>query len=106
MTDFKRYLTDRATAQISGEWRKGPCITFENLVDGKGAVQHISVDEFFGRVKTPEKPSKPAGQVMTFGKHKGKLLIEVKEEDPNYWSWALENVGFFAAVVKKAGLDD
>ncbi len=121
MTDFSLYMEDLAKKpSASGAWLRGPKITFDNLNHGTGPIEHISATEAMeaggGPGPKPEyrgwnpKPAlnitqKTHGEpVITFGKFKGKPMKWVRDNEPNYWEWALENVGFFAAQVEKANL--
>lgn len=44
--------------------------------------------------------------VMTFGKHRGKPMAVVQDEDPGYFAWAVRDVADFEARARKAGLLD
>ncbi len=108
---------NRLNANPTGEWLKGPRISFENVNRGTGPMERVTADEWFGRTgKTTGNPA--AGQspkvaqpptvahVMRFGKYKGRLMADVQDEDPGYWSWAIRECNGFAAQAKKAGLTD
>lgn len=52
-------------------------------------------------------PSRPqAGLLMTFGRHRGELAANVREDDPGYWRWAVgpEGPSWFRNAAAKAGL--
>lgn len=128
MADFGLYLSDISKKPSpSGEWLKnGRSISKDDLKYARNGVERISASEAMemggGRgpsaeyrgwtpisEKTKERPAikeglKAEGPAMTFGKHKGKPMKWVKENDSNYWEWAMENIAWFPAAVKKAGL--
>lgn len=112
-----QFLNDRAKAQLNGAWRQGPRITVENVKNGTGAIEHITADEFFGRTGKAtgqtggqQSPKGAAQQrhsaIFHFGKHRGKLMSDVRDADPGYWSWCCREVAGFEAKAKKAGLLD
>lgn len=41
--------------------------------------------------------------ILSFGKHKGRRLTEVQEEDPGYYRWIMENVAWFAKLAHQKG---
>lgn len=131
--DHLRAAVDRLTAVGStGEWFQGPRITWENLIEGNGPIQFIAPADLFFSAQAqpapsqantqahrsairsakpaspgPAKPARPASYVtMWFGKHKGKPLAVVREEDPGYWRWACREVGGFEKKAREAGLID
>lgn len=50
------------------------------------------IEVLFDGVQIKEEPPTVETWKLTFGKHKGKTLLEVQEEDPSYIYWAKENV--------------
>ncbi len=110
MTDFALFLKDLKAADRSGEWRKGPTISFDDMNKGTGNVQRISSAEFFGKQigKSTGKSSSPTAAksptIMGFGKHRDRQMADVKARDPSYWSWCLRDVSGFAKRTEKAGL--
>ncbi len=112
-----QFLNDRAKAQLNGPWRSGPRVTSHDLQNGLGAVERVTAEEWFRAAGIGKKiGNPPAGQspksaaqqrvapVMHFGKHKGKLMSEVRDSDPGYWGWLIREVDGFEAKAKKAGL--
>ena len=49
--------------------------------------------EIYERKEVKETPVTPETYTMPFGKHSGKTLIQIKNEDPSYITWAKENMG-------------
>lgn len=39
-----------------------------------------------------KKTAQATGYILTFGKYKGKYLLDVKDSDPNYFNWMKENI--------------
>lgn len=112
-----QFLNDRAKAQLNGPWRHGSCITADNLKRGTGSIEHVTAEEWLraagigkkiGNLSAGDSPKGAAqprvSSVMHFGKHKGKPMATVRDEDPSYWSWLLRDVEGFEAKAKKAGL--
>jgi len=97
---------------VSTEWLKGPKITAENLKKGTGCVELLDRPEW---VKSPNGAkgailggaAKSAQNlpVFTFGKHRGKLFVDVLEEDPRYLSWAAQEIPNFREKLVKAGIN-
>lgn len=114
MTSLGRYhLIDRPTAVgVTGAWMKGPAISAADLKGSRGGIEHISSATFFGAKETAPSPQRgsaappAAGATMWFGKHKGRLLVDLREEEPGYWKWACAEVSGFEAKVRKLGLLD
>lgn len=115
--DLLRYAVDQTKSQRSGEWLQGPRISFDDVKHGRGSIQHVTADEWFGRPagsrqldgcppSQSPKVAQPPLHVMPFGKHKGRPMAVVQDEDPGYWSWAIREVQGFAAKARKAGLED
>jgi hypothetical protein len=86
------------------KWLKGPTITQENLKNGTGAIEKVTPAVWFSKTSGKPATSSKGPLKMSFGKYKGRLAIEVREDDPHYWNWALDNVDWFAKQVKDAGL--
>ena len=100
---------------ISTEWLRGPKITKENLKNGTGSIELLDRPEW---VKIPNQQvggktqgfSKPAQNtqnvgVMAFGKHRGKLFVDILEEDPRYLSWAAQEIPNFREKLVEAGIN-
>jgi hypothetical protein len=107
---------------VSMEWVKGPKITKENLKKGTGCIELVAQPDW---IKTPLAgllqqskrgvthaipvgPSQRSMQnpaIMTFGKYKNKLLIEILEEDPRYLQWCVQEIEGFEAKLRKAGIN-
>lgn len=123
MTDFSLYMRDIAKKPSpSGDWLKGIKITFENMNEGTGPVERISAAEAMeiGGGKGPKEeyrgwhpisksngPAKKAAEsapLMGFGKHKERTMKWVRDNEPNYWEWCVENIPWFAGKVEKANL--
>lgn len=118
----------------SGEWlRNGHSISKDDLKYARNGVERISASEAMemgggrgpsaeyrgwtpkfegangGKEATIKKgqtvgAAKTEGSAITFGKYKGKPMKWVRDNDPSYWEWCAENINWFAAAVKKAGL--
>lgn len=105
-----QYEIDRVKPQRSTEWLQGPRVTAEDLKHGRGCIERLARAEFPGTAGSPVTRSNTAAQpslhVMPFGKHKGRSMAVVQDEDPSYWRWAIAEVSGFAAKAKKAGLLD
>ena len=117
--DHLRAATDRLTAVgPTGVWMQGPRISWDDLVEGSGQIQHLAPAELFKEGRSPEpaaqpkqssappKAATPKVALMMFGKHKGRPMSEVQEMDPGYWRWLLENVSGFEKKARAAGLLD
>lgn len=123
MTDLALYMSDVAKKPSpTGQWLNGPKISAEDLKRGRNGVEKISQDEAMapggGPAPKPEyrswspiekkSPAKPAGgkgePLMGFGKHRDKAMKWVRDNEPGYWEWCLENIDWFAGKVEKAGL--
>ena len=85
---------------LNAEWMAGPRVTFRDMNEGTGLMERV--EEPLGSTSSRGAPGGKSG-VMTFGKYRGKSFSEVKEQDPNYWDWVIENIGGFRAKVIKAG---
>lgn len=97
---------------ISTEWLRGPKVTKENLKNGTGCVELLDRPEWVkgpnsaggaksgGSAKTEQNPA-----VFSFGKHRGKLFVDVLEEDPRYLSWAAQEIPNFREKLTKAGIN-
>lgn len=61
-----------------------------------------------GKTGVSGRPPKPL--IFPFGnRHKGRLAIEVKEEDPSYWQWSItraDAASWWRPMAAKAGLLD
>jgi hypothetical protein len=88
-------------ASATGWWRKGPSISFNDLKNGTGNVEHITSAKFFN-TSDPEESRGEA--LITFGKFKGKPLSWVKENERNYWDWCRGNLDWFDKKVSKLGM--
>lgn len=97
---------------ISTEWLRGPKITKENLKNGTGCVELMDRPEW---VKFPNgakssvsgaaaKPAQNAA-AMTFGKYRGRLLVDILEENPGYLKWAKSEINGFAKKLEQAGIE-
>lgn len=126
--DLLRYAVDQTKSQRSGEWLNGPAISAHDVKHGRGAIQHITADEWFGRPAGSRQPdgcpvqtgkgtgnpspsqspkmAQPPLHVMRFGKYRDRPMSEVQSMDPGYWAWLLRDVDGFAAKARKAGLMD
>lgn len=107
MTNFAQYLKDLPKAQISGAWRKGPRITFENLKEGTGPIEHTTgiIKEGYGHpAKNPAKMAESGPPIMGFGQYRNMTMTEVKTKYGRYWDWCIENVKGFDERAKKARL--
>lgn len=95
MVDDLLYAQDR-TKPISQNWRKGPKITLKDMKNGTGFVQKISHAEALGLKES----AKSDEIVFDFGKYRGRLVSEIKQQDPSYYAWVMENVPRFAKTQK------
>ena len=106
------------------KWFEGPRITSDDLKHGSGRIEKCSAREIFkgsgggagdgGAARTEQRPTwrsqtsvkkaPPKIEVMLFGKHKGKPLSVIQDEDPGYFAWAVRDVSGFEARARKAGL--
>lgn len=106
-------LHDQKEWTATGEWRKGPTITMDDLINGTGLVERVTSEEWLktsagtagaahaGARPVPRKEwTPPKGKTMGFGKYKDRLMADIREEDPRYFRWCVENVGGFK---EKAG---
>lgn len=97
MTDPGLYIHDRherSKKPNDNAWKKGPKITLKDCMNGTGEMEKTTLKEMLGNKFVPE-------DEMKFGKYKGQKLQWVKENDPNYWEWATQNVGGFDRLAKK-----
>ncbi len=101
---------NRLNSNATGAWLQGPRITFENVSRGTGPVERIPAGEVFNGSRPAQSTTAaqppPALHVMPFGKHKGRPMAIVQDEDPSYWSWAIRECNGFEAKARKAGLLD
>lgn len=130
--DFGLYLKDVSKKPSpSGAWlREGPKITKEDLKYGKNSIEHITFNEAacgagergpkpeyrgwtsasegtYGQNAKPkkiERNDEGQGPQMGFGKYRTQPMKWVKSNDPQYWEWCLNNVGWFRSKVEKARL--
>lgn len=98
-------------------WLNGPRVTQEDLQRGGGVIERVTAKQWFDtRAAVTRgaaanglphgsrgKPTAPRN-VMWCGKYKGRLMADVREDDPNYFAWACREMGGFRAAVAKAGL--
>ena len=106
---------------VSTEWKKGPRITKENLKKGTGAIELLRKPEWlekspyaFEKKSTGNVIPFPSGQkgkesvsnaaIFTFGKYKGRLFMDVLDEDPGYLRWCGQEIDGFEAKLAKAGI--
>lgn len=100
---------------VSMDWLKGPRITAENLKKGTGCIELLDRPDwikapnsagaaksagFSGAAKTGRNPA-----VFSFGKHRGKLFVDVLNEDPRYLAWAAQEIPNFREKLAKAGIN-
>lgn len=92
-------------------WRKD-CILFmrivpltkEDLLAGRNGVEKIAYKEIFSSktpiqaAPAPKQSSSAPAKVMKFGKYKGQTTEWIKQNDPRYYEWALENIRGFAKM--------
>lgn len=100
---------------VSMDWLKGPRITMENLKNGTGSVELMARPEWLkgpgnaGSAKTAAEGgmAKPAQNpaVFSFGKYKGRLFVDVLEENPGYLRWCRDEIENFEAKLRKAGIN-
>lgn len=83
------------------KWIEIRGISREECFNGIGQMERIksilsnsSVD-----VRKAHGPAKDAP--LGYGKYANKTMKEIKEDDPKYYSWMLENVPKFAVLAKK-----
>lgn len=106
MVDELRYLADRGKPK-SDAWKHGPKLTMEDLKNGRG-VERITEKELRGgKTNMPEQSRiKPRdGFTFAFGKYRGRLVVDVLEENPGYVMWAKREVQGFAEKLEAAGID-
>ncbi len=126
-----QYLQDVKAADRSGRWLQGPQITAEDLKRGSQTVERCTAKQWFQSAAAgvdqgaqPDGSRDSAGAnsagsgpargrsnaqgiaLMWFGKHKGRSMAVVQDEDPSYFRWALNEIGGFEAAVRKAELLD
>lgn len=71
------------------DWKTSPGftnirpITLDDCKNGTGQVEKIKPEALA--------PENKAG-VMKFGKNKGREFSWIKQNDPGYWGWMLENI--------------
>jgi hypothetical protein len=100
---------------VSTDWMRGPRITAENLKKGTGTVELMDRPEWIkapngmgaaksavvgGMAKPVQNPA-----VFTFGKFKGRLFVDVLEENPKYLQWCVQEIEGFEAKLRKAGIN-
>ena len=101
MTDQILYLKDLAARKTisKDEWMRGDKISFLDCVNGSGNVEHIPKGQLFSKKDTNnaghEKIEK-GGNILWFGKYRGKTKQWVEENDWSYFCWATENVDGFS----------
>ena len=103
---MKQFIADMC-ASHSGQWNKNrrgdpimpkPRNNYEKLIHecdimaSRPDIDYIIPDELKSILKEDIKPEDPAEFVLNFGKHKGKTLAQVKDEDPSWIEWAKENI--------------
>jgi hypothetical protein len=92
------------------DWRKSKKflaiekITLENCINGTGAMEKIKSilpNSSAGIKKTHVAgPNAPLG----YGKYANKTMLEIKRDDPSYFSWMFNNVEKFKKQAKLLGL--
>lgn len=102
---YRKFIADMCEAH-SGEWntnRSGQVILPEpkndaeffihecDILSSRTDLDWIISDELKAALDAIPKP-KPEEYVLTFGKHKGETLGEVKELYPDYIDWMRENI--------------
>lgn len=92
-------------------WMNGPGISKEDLQNGSSVVQRVTAEEWWKGAsdhsgQRTQRYGKPAARppvkpgVIAFGKYRGRLIVDVMEEDPGYIEWAIRDVDGFAAKVE------
>lgn len=95
------------------EWLNGPRVTFDDLLRGSARIVRCTAAQWWSAAKQQGEPqAQPArggrGGPLLFNwgnKHRGKLAVDVREEDPGYWRWSL-TLDWWRAKVETAGLLD
>lgn len=111
MSETSRFFDDWEKRDKEGRWLAGPKITKDDLKTGSDEVELMTAEQWWQSARSAKSPqtvgltSKPIStlskvKIMTFGKHRGKLMADVKEEDPGYWHWCLREISGFK---EKAG---
>lgn len=116
----KQFIADMCISH-SGQWnknRKGDVIMpkpknkYEKLIHecdiiaSRPDIDYIIPEELkkiLGENKVEESIKDPSDYVLKFGKHSGKTLGQVKEEDPSWIVWAKENIknGVVAKLIQE-----
>lgn len=93
----------------SNEWRLNPKwlaiigITKNDLENGSATVQKLKYPPWDRR---NDAGFKPKDEKIGFGKYSGKTFSELKNENPQYWGWAIENIARFRIKATELGLND
>jgi hypothetical protein len=73
-------------------------ITTRNLLDGTGDIIKM-------KSLSDNEAAAGGSLIVGFGKYKGDTVDVIKEKDPSYFSWMIENNVAFAKIARRAGLD-
>ena len=73
-------------------------ISYNDCVNATGLMERLPRDHF---VKKKNTPTQKPGQLVGFGKYKDLTIDELRKQQPQYYSWALENVNGFRARAQK-----
>lgn len=74
-------------------WKQVKPITKENLIKGTGCIQLLPPNTRIGEERPEE-----SGKLIPLGKYRGRAVDWVKQNDPNYWSWAVTNIAVFSKL--------
>lgn len=97
--------------KTSNEWRKNPKylaikrISLSDCINGTGQIEKLK--SLFDKPANESAKSRDdnyrsdCGGVVAFGKMKGKTYVWVSENEPNYFSWMVENVDKFRIEANK-----
>ena len=104
-----------ATVKWNPKWDSIGRITQENCVNGTGPIEKLPKDALHRKNGGDAKPAGRGGErkrggspsVISFGKHSGKLIVDVREEDPGYIAWCIrEDVQGMREKCAKLGITE
>lgn len=101
---------------VTKEWKNEPSyqnilgITSDDLINGSNYIEKLKYPPWDSRndleIKSVNNNSKPRDEKIGYGKHGSKTYQELKNDEPNYWNWMMENVPRFRLKVAQLGLSD
>jgi len=94
------------------DWQKNPVflrikgITKDDLKNGTGVVEKLKYPPWDSRNSANKMVEKESGGSIGYGKYSHLSFKEVKEQDPRYFEYMIQNVPRFKTKAREFGLLD